>query len=191
MFSRLLLLLGDVEPGLLRIADVARDNVGDSALVGLVVTKAADNVDLSDRLGGKRNVEARLTALHLLSGLEDIECVAHLDALAHTTGQIELMAVDFKNVGAPRALLQLRNQGVLNIRDRSANGAIVQRRIVIRFAAEACDFPGFRACISCSARSEKNVAGSRINQANFDLGVRGLHLCSAQESGFARRAATE
>lgn len=93
--------------------------------------------------------------------------------------------------GAPGALFQLGDQGVLYVGDRGAHGAIVQSGVVISIAAEAGDFAGLGAGVSGSARGEENVRGTDIDQPNFDFGVRSLHFRSAQETGLAGGAAAK
>jgi hypothetical protein len=81
------------------------------------------------------------------------------------------VAVDFKYVGAPRPLFELGNQGILHIGDRSADGAVIECRVVVCLAAEAGDLTRLRARIAAAARGEENVSCFHINQAYFHLGM--------------------
>src|SRR4029077_7776911 len=135
--------------------------------------------------GRQRDVKAGLRALDPLPLLHHREGVPQLEALALAAREVQMASFDLEDVGAPGAVLQLRDERVLHVRNRRADGTVIERLIVISAAAEPGDLAGLRGRVPGTAGGEEDVAGAHVDQAdlNFRMGV--LDLGAAEKAALA------
>src|SRR5512139_1733556 len=167
------------------------DHLAHRPLVGLRLAEQAHHPERGHLPRLERHVEPRLLALHGVARLHHVQNVSLLDPLALPARYEDLSPPDVQDVRLPLPVPEPGHQAVDDVGDGRGDGAVVQRGVVVRPAAEPRDLAGLRARLPRPDGGEVRVAGLHVDQPDVHLRLRGLHLGAAEEPDLAAHRPAE
>src|SRR5712664_4410789 len=120
-------------------------------------------------------------SLRRAGALEHRQRVAGAQTLPLPAGDEQLRPAKLEDVAPPGPTGELVHQAIDDVGEGGADGAVVQRGIVLGVAAKPGDLAALGARLARAVRGEVGEPVPHVDQADVDLRSRGLHLGAAQE----------